>query len=124
MAGTLTNILKVTSGPKRYVSEIKRNSSSIAAINGAFRNYAGDLQLRSFYETMPSSMMLLNTVVVDKDSAILGYGQERAALLNADHRGVCKFDRLSDPNYQTLRNALSATVDTIVADSTLNHFLE
>lgn len=73
MAGTLTNILKVISGPKRYVSEIKRNSSSIAAINDAFRNYAGDLQLRSFYETMPSNMMLLNTVVVDKDSAILGY---------------------------------------------------
>ena len=116
----MTNILKVISGPKRYVSEIERNSSSIADINDSFRNYAEDLQLRSFYETVPSSMMFLNTVVVDKDSATLGYDHERAALLNTDHRGVCKFDRPSDPNYQTLRNALSSTVDAIVADGTLN----
>src|SRR5271154_3567559 len=86
MARALTNILKVTYGPKLFVSEIERNSTSIAAINETFRHHAGNLQLWSFYETMPSTIMLFSTMVVDKDSATLGYEQERSALLNANHR--------------------------------------
>jgi hypothetical protein len=53
-------------------------------------------------------------MIVDKDSAILDYKDERIVLLNADHRGVCKFDSQSDPNYRTLRNALLSTMDSIV----------
>lgn len=60
----------------------------------------------------------MNAIVVDKASAILGYSRERTAPLNADHRGVCKFEFPTDPNYRTLRNALVTTVDSILSEGT------
>lgn len=116
LARTLTNILKVTYGQKPYVNELERSSGLISAINDTFRHYAHDLQLWSFYETLATNILLSNALVVDKSSAILGYAHERTALLNADHRGVCKFDQPSDPNYRTLRNALSGIVDVIITE--------
>lgn len=97
---------------KPYVSDLVRNSSSIAAINDAFRHYMDDLQLWSFYETLPTTI----GIIVDKQSATLACKHERVMLLNADHRGVCKFDSQSDPNYRTLRNALVSTLDTIISE--------
>ncbi|KAI9784880.1 MAG: hypothetical protein M1816_000575 [Peltula sp. TS41687] len=97
---TLANILKVTYGHKAYVNELERNSSSIATINDAFRHYAKDLKLYSFYETVTTDLKLFNAMVVDKGSATLGYEHERIVPLNADHRNV-------------LRNALGATVEDI-----------
>jgi hypothetical protein len=119
LSQTLANILKVTCAQKPYVSELGRNSSSISVINDTFRHYAEDLQLWSFYETDPSNLKLFSSVVVDKDSATLGYPQERIALLNADHRGICKFDQPSDSNYKTLRNAFISTVESITAKGML-----
>lgn len=116
LARTLTNILKVTYRHKPYVNQLEPNSSLISGINDTFRHYAQDLQLWSFYEALQSNLVVYNATVVDKNSATLGYPQERTALLNADHRGVCKFDRSSDPNYKTLRNAFSTTVDAIVSE--------
>lgn len=112
----MTNILKVTYGQKLYVNQLEPNSDLISGINDTFRHYAQDLQLWSFYETLHSNLVLSNVMVVDRNSATLGYPQERTALLNADHRGMCKFDRPSDPNYKTLRNAFSTTVDAIVSE--------
>lgn len=117
----MTSILKVTYGKKPYVKELQRNSSLISTVNDTFRHYAQDLRLWSFYETLPTNVLISNTLVVDKFSAILGYAQERIALLNADHRGVCKFENPSDPNYKTIRNALSATVDLIAAEGLVSH---
>ena len=115
---TLTNILKVSYGQKAFVSELDRNSASIDSNNDSFRHYAEDLQLWSFYETLASNLVLTSAIIVDKASATLGYAKERTSLLNADHRGVCKFDLPSDPNYKTLRNALITTIDTILSEST------
>ncbi|OCK74785.1 hypothetical protein K432DRAFT_429827 [Lepidopterella palustris CBS 459.81] len=116
LAKTLTNILKVSYGAKPFVTELERNSESIASINDSFRHFAEDLQLWSFYETFPSNLMLTKAIIVDKASAILGYPNERSSLLNADHRGVCKFDQQTDRNYQTLRNAFITTIDTILSE--------
>lgn len=55
-----------------------------------------------------------DVMVVDRNSATLGYSNERTALLNANHRNVVKFDLPSDSNYKTLRNAFSNTVDSII----------
>jgi len=60
--------------------------------------------------------VIKNAMIVDKASAILGYAKERTSLLNADHRGVCKFDQPTDPNYKTLRNAFITTVDDILSN--------
>ena len=110
------NVLKVSYGQKPYVAELDRNSGSIASINDSFRHFAEDVQLWSFYETVPSNLVLTSAIIVDKGSANLGYAKERTSLLNADHRGVCKFDLPTDPNYKTLRNAFVTTVDSILLD--------
>lgn len=113
LARTLGNILKVTYGQKQYVNELEPTSGLLFRINDSFRHHSKSLQLWSFYETVQSSLIVANALVVDKASATMGYADERIALLNADHRGVCKFDDPSDPNYKTLRNAFSTTVDSI-----------
>lgn len=114
---TLMNIIKVSFGQKAFVGELDRNSASIDSINDSFRHFAEDLQLWSFYETVPSSLVLTSALIVDKASATLGYAKERTSLLNADHRGVCKFDLPSDSNYKTLRNAFVTTIDAILSES-------
>lgn len=114
---TLTNILKVSYGQKAFVSDLERNSSQINSINDSFRHYAEDLQLWSFYETFPCQILLTSVMVVDKSSGTLGYAREHISPLIADHRGVCKFDLPSDPNYKTLRNAFITTIDTILSQS-------
>lgn len=116
LARTLSNILRVVYRQKPFVNELEPNSAPLSSINDSFRHYAQDLQLWSFYETLQSSLPGSKAIVVDKVSATLGYSHERIALLNADHRGVCKFDRPSDPNYKTLRNAFSTTIETITAE--------
>jgi hypothetical protein len=111
------NILNISYGQKPFVAELSRNSDSIAMINDSFRHFAKDLQLWSFYETDPSNLVLTQAVIVDKFSATLGFPNEKSYLLNADHRGVCKFHHQTDPNYQTLRNSFSTTIDKILLDS-------
>ncbi|KAI9662479.1 MAG: hypothetical protein M1821_008646 [Bathelium mastoideum] len=118
LARTLTNILRVTFGQKPYVNDLERNSGTIAVINDTFRHYANDVNLWSFYETVPSNLKVLNAMVVDKSSATLGYNNEQIMPLNADHRGVCKFTDSTDPTYITIRNALCIAVDSIVAETT------
>ena len=115
LAKTLSNILRVIYRQKPYVSELEPNSALLSSINDSFRHYAQDLQLWSFYETLQSSLPGTNAVVVDKVSATLGYSHERIALLNADHRGMCKFEQPSDSNYRTLRNAFTTTVNDITS---------
>ena len=113
LAELLVNILKVSYGPKPFVSELRPNSDLISSINDSFRHFDRDVQLWSFYETAPSNLVLSKTVIVDKASATLGYSKERVAPLNADHRGVCKFSQQNDPNFRILSNAFIATIDSI-----------
>ncbi|KAH8807662.1 hypothetical protein F5884DRAFT_752245 [Xylogone sp. PMI_703] len=114
LARTLHNVLKITYGHKPFVSDLERNSGLISSINDSFRHYADDLQICSFYETLKSSALLVDTMIVDKGSATLGYPHERIAPLDANHRGIVKYDKPSDPNYITLRNAFISTIDDIM----------
>lgn len=121
LSRTLANILKISYGQKIFVSDLEPNSSVINAINDSFRHRAEDLQLWSFYETFPSQILLTNALIVNKSSATLGYAREHISPLNSDHRGVCKFDLPSDPNYKTLRNAFITTIDTVLSQSKKSH---
>ncbi|KAK2758996.1 hypothetical protein FQN54_003094 [Arachnomyces sp. PD_36] len=116
LAKTLQNILRVSYGQKPMVGELERNSDSIQSINDSFRYFADDLQLWSFYETLPCSLTFTDVTIVDKASATLGLSKERCSLLNADHRGVCKFESPTDTNYKILRNAFITTVDSILTE--------
>lgn len=121
LARTLSNILQVSFGPvsygaKPFVAELNRTSETIISINDSFRHFSDDIHLWSFYETTPSTIIGVDTMIVDKSSATLGYAKEHSSLLNADHRGVCKFDLQTDPNYQTLRKSFITTIDSILSE--------
>jgi hypothetical protein len=120
LAKTLSNILQVSHGPKPFLRELDRSSETIASINDSFRHFSEGLQLWSFYETLPSNLVLAKALIVDKSSATLGYANERTLLLNADHRGVCKFDLPTDPNYQTLRKSFITTIDSILLEGNMD----
>lgn len=58
-----------------YVTDLARNSVSLQVINDEFRNFADDLSLWSFYETLKTSIGVGSVIIVDKDSATLGAQQ-------------------------------------------------
>ncbi|OJJ67877.1 hypothetical protein ASPBRDRAFT_199579 [Aspergillus brasiliensis CBS 101740] len=112
-AKLLENILKITYSSRAYVSDLKRGSSTLQSINEEFRNHSSKMELWSFYETHKLTIGLFSILIVDPDSATLGYREEQQIPLGADHRSICKFDTLTDPNYVTVRNALALTVSRI-----------
>ncbi|KAL8890838.1 MAG: hypothetical protein Q9215_002064 [Flavoplaca cf. flavocitrina] len=120
LAQLLTKILNVASGQRPFVADLHRNSLATQSINDEFPQYSQDLQLFSFYETLPTSYGVGKSLVVDKDLAILNYVNERTAYLNANHRDVCKYANQSDPNYKTVRNALASTIDSFRTRQTVS----
>lgn len=56
-------------------------------------------------------------MILEKDSSVLGYPGEISKALNADHHNVCKYDSPWDPNYITVRNALTSLVSKIISTS-------
>lgn len=52
-------------------------------------------------------------MVLEKDSAILGYSKEISRPLYADHHGVCKYSSPEDANYISVRNALGTLAEEI-----------
>lgn len=97
--------------PKKYLSDLQRNSPGIEDINDQFRHHASRIQIVSFYETLPSNVGPKKLVVVERDSAILGYFNEISAPLNADHARVSKYPSPQDPNYMTVKNVIKSMVE-------------
>ena len=112
-AKLLNNILLMTSSSRAYVADLERGSEAIQSINDGFCNYSADIDLWSFYETQKLNMGVFSTLIVDPDSATLGYREERRMPMNADHRSICKFETPRDPNYMILRNSFAFTVNSI-----------
>jgi WD40 repeat protein len=110
LAQLLTKFLNI-SGQRPFVGDLHRNSLATQSINDEFPHHCQELQLYSFYETLPTSYGVGKSLVVDKDLATLGYNNERTAYLNASHRDVCKYSASTDPNYLIVRNALASTID-------------
>lgn len=116
-AKLLTTILQFAYSSRAYVDDLERNSAAIQVINDEFRHYSGDVNLWSFYETKKLEMGMLSRLIVDPDSAVLGYPEEKQMPMNADHRSICKFDAPTDPNFLILRNAMASTVEAITRDT-------
>ncbi|ETS03981.1 hypothetical protein M419DRAFT_7051 [Trichoderma reesei RUT C-30] len=112
----LRNLLLVTGVSKPYVKDLVANSGPVLEVNEAFHQYASDLHLWSFFESLPMSDYS-NILVVDKHSATLGFDNESVSLMDADHRTICKFKYQSDHNYRKLRNALLTAVEMIKSNS-------
>ena len=109
-ADLLAKIIGISSGSKLSRPDLLLSSQSILTMNDEFSRYCQHLKIYSFYETLPTPLGLTRTLVVEKDQAVLGYANERSTFLNADHRGMCEFEAISDPNYQAVRSALASAV--------------
>ncbi|KAJ9483956.1 hypothetical protein VN97_g9443 [Penicillium thymicola] len=124
LAKMLKNLLKVAYD-RAYVGDLEPNSGAIQVINDEFRHFSAELELWSFYETQ--NMRILNSLIVDPESGVLGYREEKQIPMAADHRSICKFDTPEDPNYALLRNSLASTVNrtaTAILDLKLKHSRE
>lgn len=119
-ARLLKNILQITSSSRAYVNDIVRGSSALQSINDEFRHYSASVELWSFYETQKLRTGGFSSLIVDSESATLGYREEKHIPMNADHRSICKFDTPSDPNYVLIRNALVSTINSATKICKLN----
>lgn len=96
-----------------YVADLQRNSPSLQIISDEFKMYADDLLLWSFYEARKTRLGLSRRFIVDKDSAMLGYKNEKVMYLSTDHRGTSRFDGPTDPNYGLVRNTLAHAIERV-----------
>ncbi|KAI4217247.1 MAG: hypothetical protein LQ351_000556 [Letrouitia transgressa] len=121
LAQILSKVLAVAPGARPFVNDLNRNSIATQSINDEFPHHCHDLQLYSFYETVPTNYFFGKGLIVDKDLATLGYSNERTAYLNANHREVVKFSSVDDPNYLTVRNSLAFAINSLIKESSLRH---
>lgn len=113
-AQILGRILHVAYRSRAYVGDLKHNSQAIQSINNEFKQYSTDIDIKSFYETQNLSIGFFRILIVEKESATLGYDGEQQIPMYADHRSICKFDSKSDSNYKTIRNVLSQIVQNTI----------
>ncbi|TGJ81284.1 hypothetical protein E0Z10_g7485 [Xylaria hypoxylon] len=116
LAETLNRVLSSSvfgHGSKEYVTELTRNSTTIDELNESFRHHASKLQIFSFYETLGTQIGPVNIMILEKQSSLLGYENETAKPLNANHHDVCKFTGPDDSNYRSVRDALRSIVNTL-----------
>lgn len=113
-ASTLSSLLQAANSPRGYVIDLERCSGAIQSINDEFRNCCASISIWSFYETQKLRTGMTSSLIVDTESAILGYPGETQIPTNADHRSICKFETPTDPTYISLRNAFATTVEDIL----------
>lgn len=108
-AKTLNKVLSIAplgAAPKTYVSGLDSQSSALQDINESFRQYSEDLFLCSFYETLRTSIGIKDDIIVEKESAVLGYPGELSTAMNANHKSICKYYSRADPNFHKVRGVL------------------
>lgn len=73
-AHLLDNILRFSMShkSKAYVKDLIPNSGAIQAINDEFRHVYQGLHLWSFFETLKTSLLIGQEMIVEKDSATIG----------------------------------------------------
>lgn len=112
-ADLLHDILELTGSQKSFVDDLLRSSPSLQQINDDFRFVADEIDLWSFIEERKMRVGLKPEFVVGRDSATLGYKNEKIFSLDANHREICKFEHPEDANYRVLRNCLVTILDKL-----------
>lgn len=111
LAEVLNRVLMATlQSARNFIADLSRTSTTLEEINEQFRHVAPRLSIWSFYETLPTHIGPKKIMVLEKDSAMLGYSTEISRPLHADHHGVCKYSSTDDANYVSVRNALGTLV--------------
>lgn len=101
--------------PKQYIADLQKNSPALEELNEQFRKVAPKLHIVSFYETLETVVGPKKLMVLEKESAILGYPGEISRAMYADHHNVCKYESTRDSNYISIRNVLKTLVDRLHA---------
>ena len=52
-------------------------------------------------------------IVVERESAVLGYPNEVSSPLTADHHTICKYPSNLDSNYVNVRNVIKSLVEKL-----------
>ena len=99
---------------KGFIADLDKQSSALADLNETFRHFAEKLTIWSFYETKLMRVAGQRLMIVEKDSAILGYPAELSVPLDADHKSMCKYSSPTEANYLSVRNALRSIVGKFV----------
>ena len=99
--------------PKAYIDDLDTHSRTLQDINEQFRTSSGELELMSFYETRKTSFGIKKSIIVERESATLGYPKEQSVPLNADHHTICKFRSQDDENYRSIKGILQLWASTI-----------
>jgi hypothetical protein len=99
---------------REYVNDLGRNTGAIQAINEDFRHVARYIRLFSFYETLKMASIM----IVEKDSAVLGYDNEQSQSVNANHRDICRFEKQTDPSSILIRNVLASITADLIKEGT------
>ena len=92
--------------PKAYIDDLDLHSRAIQDVNEQFRTSCDEISLVSLYETSKTSFGIKKSIIVEKESATLGYPQELSSPLNADHHSICKFKNRDDTNYMIVKGML------------------
>ncbi|KAK0372897.1 hypothetical protein CLIM01_09749 [Colletotrichum limetticola] len=108
-------------GPKAFLDDLIPGSGTLQQINDEFRHVCHKLNLWSFSESLPISFGPTSSLVVEKQSAILGMPKEHVQYIEADHRQICKFDTPVNPNYLILQRAFLTTIEEMGASSKQIH---
>ncbi len=116
LAQTLNSMLRASTAhsSRAYISNLSHQNELLSLLTESFRHYACDISLYSFYESRATNLHVRTENIVTKESAVMGYQHERHAMLDADHRGVCKFESPSDPNYIAVLQALRSMTENIL----------
>ncbi|KAL1840084.1 hypothetical protein VTJ49DRAFT_819 [Mycothermus thermophilus] len=114
--------MSIGNGSKAFLKELIPGSGTLQAINDEFRHVCKDIGLWSFFEGLPTSTGPTSTIIVEKESAIMGLPGEHTQYLQADHRRLVKFESPDDPNYNILLRCFNTTIEEIEKDSTANRF--
>ncbi|KAH6706632.1 Alpha/Beta hydrolase protein [Leptodontidium sp. MPI-SDFR-AT-0119] len=116
------NITTAVTGSVRndLLKSLSKDSVLTQNTNDDFRHYWDDYQVLSFYETKATRVkrlggilgFILNTVVVDINSAKLGLGgrHETQIPIDADHSGVCKFEA-ADTKFEPVGRLIKKLVE-------------
>ncbi|KAH8650077.1 hypothetical protein BX600DRAFT_418986 [Xylariales sp. PMI_506] len=118
----LNNLLRLSAvhNPKQYVADLNRCSAALVRINDSFRHHSDKLILYSYFEVNELNIGPAGSIlVVPKDSAIMGLPGERVSMVDADHRGICKFTSPDDSKYTALTDAF-ATINAEISLSLKN----
>ena len=110
LASTLKHVLQASFvlGSKPFVVDLQPNSFAISNMNDEFRHYANSLSIQSFFESARMAIPGIGEVfVVPKDSAEMSYNGDHCMPLQGNHRQICKFESVNDPDFRILRDSLS-----------------